>query len=379
MLAITFFVPAMPVELKIFIACIAIQVLYYAVVFFRLNFVRPFSSMPEMVPPVSVVICARNEAPALLRNLKIVLIQQFKQFEVVVVNDQSTDNTAEVLVDYYKRNSNLKVVNIPAGINKPLAGKKYALMQGIEAATYDTIVVTDADCRPATTLWLAKLVGAYMHGSQIVLGFSPFEKHPGFLNKLIRYENFITALQYFGFAKLGIPYMGVGRNLSYKKELFKGFKGFEKKPKLLTGDDDLFVNTVATGRNTEVCIDKDTFVYTRPELTWGAWLNQKRRHLRSSFSYKFIHQLLLFIFAASNFAVYVLLTWLCVKVIALKWVLGLFFGLILVKLLITFRVYKKLGAADLRFLSPALDVCYSVYLLLIFLLLLLKPKDSWKT
>ena len=369
----------MDILIKIFVACVVIQSLYYVLVFLRLNFVRPFKSVPEFLPAVSVIICAKNEAKNLQQFLKIVLIQQYKQFEVIVVNDQSTDNTIDVLVEYYKRNKNLKIIDIPKNTKKPYAGKKYALMKGMEAATFDTIVVTDADCRPATTHWLATLVGTYLDETAIVLGHSPYEERPGFLNKLIRYENFVTALQYFGFAKIGLPYMGVGRNLSYKKNLMNGFKGFDKAKNLLTGDDDLFINAVATAGNTEICMDKASFMYTQPETTFLGWLNQKKRHLRSGFKYKFIHQFLLFVFALSNFALYATFITLMIKQISLKVAPGLFLSLVVLKLLTTFKTYKKLGFEKLRFLSPILDITYTGYLLIIFFLLLLKPKDTWKT
>jgi biofilm PGA synthesis N-glycosyltransferase PgaC len=369
----------MSIELKIFLACVSIQLLYYLLVFTRLNFVRPFKITPEFLPPATVVICARNEAQNLKQFLKVVLIQQYKQYEVVVVNDQSDDETIDVLVEYYKRNKNLKIINIDKNEARLYAGKKYALMKGVEAATFDTIVVTDADCRPATTHWLARLVGSYLEETQIVLGHSPYEKRSGFLNKLIRYENFITALQYFGFAKMGLPYMGVGRNMSYKKELMEGFKGFEKNKNILTGDDDLFINAVANARNTEICIDKDAFTFSQPETTFTGWLNQKRRHLRSGFRYKVVHQFLLLLFALSNFALYVTFAVLVAKSIMVKVVIGIFIGLLIIKLLLTYRVFKKLGSEDLRFLSPILDVTYTAYLVIIFFLLLLKPKDTWKT
>ena len=368
----------MPIVWWIFIACVAIQFLYYGVVFMRLSLVRPFRSLPEIFPPVSIIICAKNEAKNLLQNLKIVLIQQYKVFEVIVVNDQSDDETIDVLVDYYKRNKNMRVVNIDKSEAKPYAGKKYALMKGIELAQYDTIVVTDADCRPATTHWLAKLVGTYLYETKIVLGHSPYEVESGFLNKVIRYENFMTGLQYFGFAKLGMPYMGVGRNLSYKREMFNSFGGFEKSKNILTGDDDLIVNATATGKNTEICIDKDAFTWSRAETTFSGWLNQKKRHLRSGFKYKFVHQALLFLFALSNVALYVLFAMVLIKGIWLKWALATFAGLLIFKLLSTFKVYKKLAMEDLRFFSPILDLTFAVYLVTIFVLLLIKPKDTWK-
>jgi cellulose synthase/poly-beta-1,6-N-acetylglucosamine synthase-like glycosyltransferase len=368
----------MSLEFKIFLIAAAVQCIYYLFVFFRLNFIRPFNSLPENLPPASIIICAKNEAQNLLQNLKVVLIQQYKQYEVIVVNDGSTDNSIDVLVEYYKRNRNFKIINIETNEQKPYAGKKYALLKGIEAATFDTIIVTDADCRPATTQWLAKIVASYMDDTKIVLAHSPYEKRPGFLNKLIRYENFITALQYFGFAKLGLPYMGVGRNLSYKKDLFTAFKGFDKTKNLPTGDDDLFVNASATAGNTEICIDKDTFTFTKPETSFAAWLNQKRRHLRSGFHYKFHHIILLFLFALSNFIFYALIFLLIAKGVKLAPVAGIVSGVLLVKILSVLKVYKKLGAEDLFLLTPVLDFAYVLYLLIIFFLLLLKPQTSWK-
>ncbi len=368
----------MSTELEIFVACAVVQCLYYLLVFARINFVRSFIGVPEFILPVSVVICSKNEAENLQQNLKGVLIQQYKQYEVIVVNDQSDDKTPDVLAEYFERNPNLKIVNIPKNEEKLYAGKKYALMKGIEAATYDTLVVTDADCRPATTHWLSKLVGAYLEETKIVLAHSPYEKQDGFLNKLIRYENFITALQYFGLAKLGLPYMGVGRNLSYKKDLFHSFKGFAKTKDIPSGDDDLFVNAVATGKNTEVCIDKDAFTYSQPETTFIGWLNQKRRHLRSGFKYKIHHIALLSLFAFSNFIFYSAFIYLLAKGEMLNAVFAIFIGTLLVKLVSAFRVFKKLGSEDLFILSPVLDLAYNAYLLLIFFLLLLKPKDSWK-
>lgn len=368
----------MQVWLHVFLAAAGIQVAYYLFFFLRLNFVRSFKGLPEFLPPASVVICARNEAANLRQNLKVVLIQQYPQFEVIVVNDGSTDDTLDVLAEYYKRNTNMKLISLPAGGDRPYAGKKLALKKGIEAASFDTIVVTDADCRPSTTAWLAKMVGAYLHDTKIVLGHSPFEKQPGLLNKLIRYENFITALQYFGFAAAGLPYMGVGRNLSYRKSLFEGFKGFDKKPGLVSGDDDLFINAVATGKNTTLCIDKDAFMVTRPESTIQAWLNQKRRHLRTGFSYKWHHQLLLFLFALGKFAFYT--TFIVALTTSKPWYLaaGVFTGVVLLQTLISWRIFTKLGVGDLKIFSPILDIAYSFYLLLIFFLLLLKPKDHWK-
>jgi cellulose synthase/poly-beta-1,6-N-acetylglucosamine synthase-like glycosyltransferase len=363
--------------LIIFLVAAAIQVLYYALVFARVGFIRSSDFIPEGLPPVSVIICAHNEAENLKRFLKVVLIQQYPQFEVILVNDASTDNTIDVMVDYYTRNTNVRILNITANEKKGYAGKKYALLKGVELARFDTIVLTDADCRPATTHWLSHMVGAYMNGTGIVLGYSPFEKRKGFLNKFIRYENVVTAMLYIGFAKAGLPYMGVGRNLSYKKELFNTTDVFQKYKALPTGDDDLFINAVAKGHNTEVCLNKNAFTYTQASVTFKEWLNKKRRHLRSGFKYKFHHRLLLFVFALSGLLFYAAATVLFVSMFSLKISLTVFIFVLLLKWLLSFNVYRKLQATDLLLFSFLLDVLYVLYLLFVFFLLLLKPKNNW--
>lgn len=367
----------LPVELTVWWIAIAVQLAFYLFVFLRLNFVRPLRGIPEYLPPVSVIICAKNEAENLQKNLKVILIQQYKQYEVIVVNDQSTDHTAEVLVDFYQRNSNLKIVQIPPGTAKSLPGKKQALLKGIEAASFETLVLTDADCRPATALWLAKLVGSYMHKTEIVLGHSPFEKEATFLNKVIRYENMVTAMLYFGFAKLGLPYMGVGRNLSYKKNILQDFNAFKKYNNIISGDDDLLINAKANGLNTEICIDKDAYTYSVAKNSLKDWLTQKQRHLRTGFTYKWYHSVLLFLFSLSQLAFYLGFLWNILVCNNAMQVAFIFAALLLTRMLIVWRLSKKLVSADLWVISPLLDLIYSLYLLLIFFLLLLQRKDKW--
>lgn len=367
----------METVLIVFLAAAAVQLLYYVLFFARLGFVRSSGFIPEGLPPVSVIICAHNEAENLKRFLKVVLIQQYPQFEVILVNDASTDNTIDVMVDFYTRNTNVRIVNVTAQEKKGYAGKKYALKKAMELARFDTVVLTDADCRPATTHWLSHLAGSYMSGTGIVLGYSPFEKQPSFLNKFIRYENVVTAMQYLGFAKAGLPYMGVGRNLSYKKELFYTTDVLDKNRTLPTGDDDLFVNAVARRTNTEVCLHKDSFTYSASPKTFTGWLQKKRRHLRSGFKYKAHHQLLLFVFALSGLLFYTGALTLAVTAFAPALTAIVFAAFLCLKLLLTFKVYQKLQSTDLFLLSPILDVFYTIYLLFVFFLLLLKPKNNW--
>lgn len=232
---------------------------------------------PKKLPypgPVSVIICAHNEAENLRSNLPAVLRQRYAEYEVIVVNDHSTDLSAEVLEIYQRRFGRLQVINLKSAE----ANKKRALHAGIHAAKYDIVLLTDADCRPATLFWIETMGGFFDEATDIVLGFSPYHAQPGLLNKLIRYETLYTAFLYGGLAMMGLPYMGVGRNLAYRKKIYLNATANNRFAAVLSGDDDLLVNEMANSTNTRVCAENDALTWSQPKTTWRAWWHQKRRH-----------------------------------------------------------------------------------------------------
>jgi len=361
-----------------YISISALLLLYYVGVFSRLLFLKPKSYSPEKMPPVSVVICAKNEAENLERNLKVIMIQKYPNFEVIVVNDQSTDNTENIVRYFCDRNNNLRLLNIKKEIVKPLPGKKFPLKVGIEGATHDIIVVTDADCKPANTLWLNTLVSEFLRETDFVLGYAPFNKTTGLLNKFIRFDNVMAAMQYFSFSLAGLPYMGVGRNMAFRKNEFLNYEESEKSKKILSGDDDLFINKKATRAATEIAIHKDSFMFSNAKNTWAEWLNQKTRHTKTSYHYTFLSQFLLFMFALLNFSFYILpLTFLVVPTNPLYIAIP-FATVLLVKLYIHTKVAIKLNNEDLPVLSILLDLLYVLHLPVIFMKSIFAKKIAWK-
>jgi len=248
-------------QILFYVFCLVtlIQLLYYWLLFSRLaNYKKP-DRLQSQQHPVSMVICARDEAANLARNLPGVLVQTYPTtHEVIVVNHNSQDETRYLLEEFKKNFKQLQVVNLEQEA-KGIPGKKYPLSIGIKEARHEVILLTDADCVPASEHWLWKMQDAYSNGVEVVLGYGAFYKKPGMLNKLIRFETFHTALQYFSLALAGLPYMGVGRNLSYKKGLFLRNKGFSSINHVLSGDDDLFINQVANKHNTGIVIDPEAF------------------------------------------------------------------------------------------------------------------------
>lgn len=257
---------------------------------------------PVQLPPVSVILCARNEASNLQKNLSYLLEQDYPKFEVLVVNDQSQDSTLTVLKEFQKKYAHLQVLTIK---EKKTAGKKGALAQGIAAAQYEHLLLTDADCRPASRQWIQLMASTAVHQKKaLVLGYGPYQAAPTWLNHWVQFETVFVLLQYASMALWKQPYMGVGRNLWYEKQLFEQAGGFASHAHLLSGDDDLLVNQVATGANTGLCLHPDSFVYSAAPSTWKGLYQQKTRHYSSSGQYKWQHQLILGLLSGTQFFFY---------------------------------------------------------------------------
>jgi len=235
-------------------------------------------------PAVSVIICAKDEVENLRQNLPFVLNQEYPNFEVIVVNDGSTDDTEFLLRELKKEYPQLKSTFVPVGATN-LSTKKLALTLGIKAASNEWLLLTDADCMPEDKMWIARMARNFQPGIEIVLGFGAYKKKKGFLNRLIAYDTLFNGLQYMGMALAGKPYMGVGRNLAYRKEMFFRMNGFAHTLHLRSGDDDLLINRSATPFNTKVEVSADSITWSEPKKKFIDWFYQKERHLSVSTYY----------------------------------------------------------------------------------------------
>jgi poly-beta-1,6-N-acetyl-D-glucosamine synthase len=245
----------------------------------------PTSNSADL-PPISVIICAKNEAENLKKYLPPIFAQNYPDFQVIVVNDCSEDDSEMVLAQLKREYPQLYYTTIPVD-RKFSHGKKLALTVGVKAAKNDHLLLIDADCYPAGDNWIREMVkGFSQNEKEIVIGFGGYEKQKGFINLLVRYDTFFIAMQYAGFALSGKPYMAVGRNLAYKKSLFVGNNGVKKHSHILSGDDDLFVQETATPNNTSVVINPEAHTVSAPPFTFRQWLEQKSRHLTTTTFYK---------------------------------------------------------------------------------------------
>lgn len=305
--------------------------------------------------PVSVIICARNEDENLRKNLPYILSQKYNNYEVIVVNDGSEDDSDMVLAELKAKHQHLKTTNIPLD-QKFSHGKKLAVTVGIKAATHNWLLFTDADCRPASENWITQFASHFTGNTNIVLGYAPFEAKASLLNNYARYDTFFIALQYLGAALAGKPYMGVGRNMAYHKSLFFKNKGFASHYYLQSGDDDLFINETATSQNTAVELSPDSFMYSQSKTRFNQWVKQKKRHFTTYHRYKFKHKLMLGTEVISRLSFYGLFAFLLSTPFNLIAIMSVFGVRFITQFIIFIAAQTKLKERHIWFTSLIFDV-----------------------
>ncbi|MFA5818973.1 MAG: glycosyltransferase [Bacteroidales bacterium] len=363
---------------SVFALAATIQVFYYLFYYLSVYLYKP-SVIKTIKEPVSIIICARNEAENLSNFLPAVLEQDYPDYEVIVVNDCSEDNSYDVLGKYLMQYPHLKISTINKD-PKFTHNKKFAQFIGIKAAKNDILLFTDTDCQPESDKWLEGMASHFDDKISFVLGYGGYLKEKGLLNRYIRYDSMTIAMQYLGMAIRGIPYMGVGRNLAYRRSVFFTNNGYGAHNHLISGDDDLFVNTNASGRNT--CVEFRNGTHTRSIPCSGIkeWIIQKKRHLTTASYYKLRDRLLIItepttrIFFYSAFIVLLSFTFLWPYVLAV-------FGIRLLTQIIIFAlVQKKLNESGLITYSLFFDIFSPVINSIVYLSnIWSRPgKNRWK-
>lgn len=307
---------------------------------------------------ISVIIAARNEADNLFENLPYILEQQYPLFEVIIINHQSTDESAYILNAFGQQYKNLKIIEVEK--NKHLRpGKKLPITLGVKAAKFDYLIFTDADCRPKGFNWLQTMANGFNDNKEIVIGFGPYNKSRGFLNQIIRFDTTWIAINYFAMALNQLPYMGVGRNLGYTKKIFNSVNGFKDHYAVSSGDDDLFIQQAAKQKNYSIVIDEDSFTYSNPHEHWDRWFLQKSRHYTTTPFYGVIKKTMLGIYPLSS-----ILAWLTFVILMFnnefRWItLSAFVFVLIVKWIILAKCFAKLKEKSFHALLPFYDLFYT--------------------
>lgn len=352
--------------------------MFYYLYFFRLTARKKKKRIRnDHLPPCSIIICAKNEGDNLQRNLPSILEQHYPDFEVIVVDDCSEDDTQDVLLLLKNKYPNLKYTTIKKD-EKFTHSKKLALTIGIKAAKNEHLLLTDADCKPVSNLWIRNIASNYRKNIEIIIAYGAYETTQGILNKLIRYEAVFTAMQYMGFAERGLPFMGVGRNLSYRKSLFFRNKGFASHISLISGDDDLFISETANITNTAIETNTESFTISIPKDTFKNWYRQRKRHFTTGNRYKLKIRILLGTEYFLRIVIILSFIYLLAVNFALPVVLSVFIITLIVKGIIYKIVLQRLNEKFLFLFSLIIEsfIPY-IYIFIVFSNLFEKKHNRW--
>ena len=365
--------------LLLFIVCFIYQIVYQLVLIFAITKHKATQNHQSIHnKSVSIIICAKNEAANLQKNLSFILEQNYPNFEVIVIDDNSTDNTNEIIKTQQLITNNLYLITISKE-EKIGLGKKYALQKGVEAARNELILLTDADCQPLSKNWISEMASCANDKHKIVLSISPYKTETTILNGLIEYETAQTAMQYIGFALLGNPYMCVGRNVLYDAVLLKSKKWTAEELSITSGDDDLTIQTLATKENTTVCLSIASYTISNAKNTWKDFIRQKLRHYKSGSMYKLSHRLLLGSYLFSKLLFYFSFVFiLLLRNYEIQLLAGIFILYATTITLLNFNLNYRLQVNKRWYFSFFNDFLYCIFTVTLGLISRLKPTKRWK-
>lgn len=233
----------------------------------------------DHVPAVTIVIYARNEGQNLCQNLPYFLNQQYSNYDVVVVDDASEDNTAEILSEAMVHYKNLHKTFVPREAHN-VSRRKLSIMLGIKAASGEIIVVTNGNCCPQSDQWLPKLIRNFTSETEVVLGYSypNYANDKAFGNLFRAFDYLNESAQYLASALHQHPYRGTNCNIAFRKDTFFKNKGFSHSMNLNYGDDDIFVNEITNSTNTQVELSSDSQMSVHYNMPHKAYHEHKLRH-----------------------------------------------------------------------------------------------------
>lgn len=357
-----------------FLTILLIQLVYYWAFFSRLAFFKPAPANKEK-PPVSVIILVHNQYHLIRQNLPELLGQEYKDFEVVVVDDTSDDGSDELLEKHAETFSNLRVVKLTQSLNW-FKGRKFPLSLGIKSASHEYLLLTDIRYRPEGKNWISQMVAAYTPDTAIALGYATFSTTSK-INKWLRFMAFYDGMLYLSMALSGVPFKGIKPNLSYRKSLFYHHKGFSSHYVINAGDDELFVNKAATRKNTKIQTIAGSQVKSTKSLTFIQWLEIEKTRLAIRRFFKPVHRAVISLFSATTLLFYVLFFILLAMNIQLPVVIGIFTIRLISQLTIFGLIQKKLSEKKLLWVTPFFDMALSLIDLVIWLRMLFIKKSKW--
>lgn len=366
------------IALLVFAFAFVLQITFWWVVYGKLGFyeVKERNTNSE---PVSVVLLVNDELEKLRVQLPALLEQDYPDYEIVLVVQSAHDDMIEYIDHIRLEHPELKVVELYQDLNF-FKGNKFALSIGIKSAKNDLLVITEVGCIPVSNQWLREIQARFGRGKEIVLGYHRTESHPErYLSGFIRFGNLVTAMRYLSFALAGRPFMGLNKNLAYRRSLFYRIQGFTSHYRISDGEDDLFVNRASTSRNVAIAISPESQVKCALPPSFSSWVRHRKRYLRTRRYYRAGDVFFLGLYSSSYVLFLASFAYLVITQCLLYPVVSLFILRLFSQLFVFKKTMNRLGERKLLLLSPVNEVLLMILDGMIRISLVFDKKDKWKT
>ncbi len=352
----------------ILLLLLLIQAVFYILPAFALRKSDDEKSNADL-PSVSVIIACRNELQNLKSNLQYIINQRYPEFEIVIVDDNSTDGTYE----YVSNLANPSPCSIKL-VKNDGKGKKIALSCGVRAASYEHLIFTDADCRPASEKWISGMMLHFDEANPLVVGYGELSGKT-FASRFSSYDATLIAMQYMGFASLGHAYMAVGRNIAYSRKLWDTLGGFASHSDMASGDDDLFVREAAKHIRPTVCFLHDAKTISPAKDRLAKLLRQKSRHVSTSARYSLPDKFL----SGGEIVTRTLFFAMAVAMMFVNWKIALAFVVLrLAMVLFALGRFCSLTKTDSNlFMSLIFDIFAPIFYLALLVYRIFNRKTEW--
>lgn len=268
----------------IFLLILGALLLYYLtyIYIFYKGLERKYLAANTAILKVSVVVAAYNEQKTITQLLTSLINQDYPQnmYELIIVDDDSTDKTREIVRHFQEKAPNLRLyqTNPESTIR---SRKKNALSLGVKESKGDIILTTDADCVVGHQ-WISGMVRYFGRGVGMVAGFSEPLIHDWAKTSFIQKYEYLDTIGLF-FAAAGAigsnkPFSCSGQNLGFTRDAFDNVNGYERIKNYISGDDVLLMQLLQrAGYKIRFAFGQETYAATRSERNLGAFLNQRTR------------------------------------------------------------------------------------------------------
>ncbi|CAM1358629.1 Glycosyl transferase family 2 [Tenacibaculum sediminilitoris] len=359
-----------------FVVVTAIQVLYYL---FFLTFAYGQNKIKintDVNIPVSVIVYVKNNADVLIDSIQNLTKQKYSSFEIVLVNNASSDNSLDIIETLQKKHSNIKVVNVE-NTEAFWGNKKYALTLGVKAATHEHLLFTEINSKALSKNWIHEIASNFSQENTIVIGYQKLKrKKNSFSNLLIRFNHLLRTIQSLSFVKFRNPYNATNHNFAYTKSVFFKVNGYINHLNTFIGEADLFLKDAATTNNTTYSIKLDSFVVSNKHLSFKEWFySQKQTSILFSL-YKLKPRFFLRLFTLTKLLFYLL----AIYTTILNWKLSLPFiiSYFLIQYVVLGKSASKLHEKNIILLLPFLDICLVLLQISIFISNQISKPTHWK-